>query len=150
MANEITGQPTKKTEESVTQARFLKSEESIGTYAPYVLNADQTAAKLYDLPFEPTKNGLDYMTAQMNSTQGDDSKTNNFYVHNINGQRTLQRVASSWNTAVKDGSQRPFIMTDSSWSNGGSSGVALITDLPRNWFTLKNMVAQAMSLSLSG
>ncbi len=40
----------------------------------------------------------------MSSTQGDTTATNNFYVHNINSQKTLQRVSKSYAKVLKDGS----------------------------------------------
>ena len=149
VSNDLTNQPVKPAPTD-PHARFLKSEESIGSYQPYVLNAAQDKASFSTLPFQPTKMTLDYLTAPMSSTQGEATAvTNNFYVHNINGQKTLQRVAGSWAKANKDNNQRPFLLTDSHWANAGV-GVAVLTGHNRDWMSMKNVVSQALTLSMSG
>jgi hypothetical protein len=79
--------------------RKLMSEDDIGSYQPYTINEDQTYYSLWNLPFEPVKENLDYLTIPLNGSQGGGDvtpKVRNFFVHNANGHRTLQKVNASW------------------------------------------------------
>lgn len=71
-------------------------------------------------------------------------------MHNLNSHKALQRVNASWYNVSALSNVRPFILLESSWVGSGSMGVGLITDMKREWDSLKGVIAQAYSLSMAG
>jgi hypothetical protein len=87
---------------------------------------------LWNLPFEPLPENLDFLTIPLNGSQGGGDvtpKVRNFFVHNANSHRTLQKVNASWVNVTALQTRRPLLFTESSWSGSGAYGIALITDL---------------------
>lgn len=147
MANQVNGEvpqpaPTKK------RLRDF-GEETLGGFAPYQINENQTEYSLYNLPYLPTQNNLDENTISLNATHGALLKPN-LYLHNINAHRHLQLLNKTFIELKKTNGQKPFITTDATFPGSGAYGAGLITDMSRSWANLRGVISQAMSLSLFG
>lgn len=131
---------------------MLLTEDNIGSYQPYVINKDQSKISFYDLPFQPQPYNLDTFTVSLNSSQGggETPKINNYYIHNVNSHRALQKVSDSVAKIEEVKDKRALLFSDSSWAGSGSKAVALVTDMQRTWTNLRGLIAQAMGLSLFG
>jgi alpha-glucosidase (family GH31 glycosyl hydrolase) len=73
-------------------------------------------------------------------------------MHNINGHMQL---ITSFNALVNskkwsETGKRPIIFSDSTWAGSGHYGAVALTNMWRDWSSLRNSIAMAMSFSMYG
>lgn len=62
----------------------------------------------------------------------------------------MQKFNASWEKYSGTDRQRPFILADSTWAGSTSYAVPLVTNLERNWESLRGMISSVFSLSMVG
>ena len=132
------------------------TEEQVGNFEPYMVNTDQKERSTYYLPYIPgfkESGNLDNHTISLNGTHfGNDKNSSEYFVHNANGHMGLKRLQHILQTNVgySQNAKRALIYSESTFPGSGSFGAALVTDLYRSWSNLRTMIAQVMTLSVSG
>ena len=147
MANQVNGEVPQPNPTKLKLKDF--GEETLGGFAPYQINEDQSNFSLYDLPYLPTQHNLDQDTISLNATHGSLLKPN-LYLHNVNAHAHLKLLNKTFMELSKTNGQKPFIQTDATFPGSGAYGAGLITDMMRSWDNLRGVISQAMSLSLFG
>jgi len=118
--------------------RLALSEETIGTYEPYLVNSTESLLpNTYNLPFIPAfKYGgrLDNMTISGNATHQSGDRISNLFAHN-----GLSKVLQSKTYAahVNISNSRPALFSEATFAGSGSFVGALVSDIYRSWTHLK-------------
>jgi alpha-glucosidase (family GH31 glycosyl hydrolase) len=94
---------------------------------------------------------LDNKTISLNSTHsyGND-KIAELYVHNGNAHLQLKKTWNAWLATNDSTTKRPLLFTEASWAGSGAFSVGLVTNLYRNWDSLRYLIDHALGLSISG
>ena len=103
------------------------------------------------MPYIPTADNLDTNTVSLNSTHKVDMLPKaDLSVHNINGHSILMKMNQAYMSDNTLNTNKPFLVSESSWPGSGQYGAGVITNQHRTWDDLKNTISQAMALSLFG
>jgi len=137
------------------------NEETSGSWeGSYKINHDQSVISSYDIPFiggffwsgNPDNESISLNATHSFMQDGKQQVENELFVHNVNGHMNLKAV---YNALVDPAStfysgQRPFLFSDSTWLGSGHLGAVALTDMWRDWPSLRSTISMAMSLSMEG